>query len=64
MSQITRVGVDIAKSVFHIHAVDRFGERKWKGKYARTKWLNAITDKVPQGAEIAMEACGSSQIPK
>ncbi|QIR13405.1 IS110 family transposase [Shewanella aestuarii] len=60
MSQITRVGVDIAKSVFHVHAVDRFGERQWKGKYSRTKWLNAITDKVPQGAEVAMEACGSS----
>ncbi len=60
MGQITRVGVDIAKSVFHIHAVDKFGERQWKGKYSRAKWLNAITEKVSQGAEVAMEACGSS----
>ncbi len=60
MSQITKVGVDIAKSVFHIHAVDRFGTRQWKGKYSRTAWLKAIVDKVPQGAEVAMEACGSS----
>ena len=60
MGQITRVGVDIAKSIFHVHAVDRYGERQWKGKYSRTKWLNAITDNVPQGAEVAMEACGSS----
>ena len=54
MGQITRVGVDIAKSVFHVHAVDRFGERQWKGKYCRTKWLVAIEDKVPKGTEIAM----------
>ena len=60
MGQITRVGVDIAKSVFHVHAVDRFGERQWKGKYCRTKWLDAIENKVPKGTEIAMEACGSS----
>ena len=60
MGRITRVGVDIAKSVFHVHAVDRFGERRWKGKYSRTKWLTAIEDKVPKGAEVAMEACGSS----
>ena len=60
MGQITRVGVDIAKSVFHIHAVDRFGARQWKGRYSRTVWLKAIVDKVPQGAEIAMEACGPS----
>ena len=60
MGQIIRVGVDIAKSVFHVHAVDRFGERQWKGKYCRTKWLDAIENKVPKGTEIAMEACGSS----
>lgn len=60
MRNITRVGVDIAKSIFHIHAVDRFGKCQWKGKYSRTKWLNAILEKVPKGAEIAMEACGSA----
>lgn len=60
MGQITRVGVDIAKSVFHVHAVDRFGEQQWNGKYSRIKWLKAIEDKVPKGAEVAMEVCGSS----
>ena len=60
MGQIARVGVDIVKSVFHVHAVDRFGERQWKRKYCRTKWLDAIEDRVPKGTEIAMEACGSS----
>jgi len=28
---ITRVGVDIAKSVFHIHAVDRHDAVLWRG---------------------------------
>ncbi|WP_395344265.1 IS110 family transposase [Ningiella sp. W23] len=60
MGNITRVGVDIAKSIFHVHAVDRFSEVKWKGKYSRSKWLAAISRKVPHGAEIAMEACSSA----
>jgi hypothetical protein len=33
MGNITRVGVDIAKFIFHVHAVDRFSEVQWKGKY-------------------------------
>lgn len=57
---ITRVGVDIAKSVFHVHGVDRHHEVQWRGKYTRDKWLNAIVKRVPQGAEIGMEACASA----
>jgi transposase len=60
MGNITRVGVDIAKSIFHIHVVDRFSEIQWKGKYSRSKWLAMICKKVPLDAEIAMEACGSA----
>jgi transposase len=60
MGNITRVGVDIAKSIFHVHAVDRFSEVQWKGKYSRSKWLAVISKRVPIGAEIAMEACGSA----
>jgi|TARA_R110002050_G_scaffold299981_1_gene467190 transposase len=60
MGNITRVGVDIAKSIFHVHAVDRFSEIQWKGKYSRSKWLAVIVEKVPISAEIAMEACGSA----
>ncbi len=57
---ITRVGVDIAKSVFHVHGVDRHDQVQWRGKYSRAKWLNAIVKRVPAGAEIGMEACASS----
>ncbi len=57
---ISRVGVDIAKSVFHVHGVDRHEALQWQGKYARGKWLDAITKRVPTGAEIGMEACASA----
>lgn len=38
---ITRVGVDIAKSVFHVHGVDRHDQVLWTGKYSCQKWLDA-----------------------
>lgn len=57
---IIRVGVDIAKSVFHVHGVDRQGKCNWSGKYSRAKWVDQIRKKVPQEAEIAMEACASA----
>lgn len=57
---ISRVGVDIAKSVFHVHGADRHEQMQWRGKYPRDKWLDAVANRVPVGAEIAMEACASS----
>jgi transposase len=57
---ITRVGVDIAKSVFHVYGVDRHEQVQWQGKYTRQKWLDALTQRVPAGAEIGMEACASA----
>src|SRR5690554_4047372 len=57
---ISRVGVDIAKSVFHVHGVDRHDQVQWRGKYPREKWLDAIVKRVPTGAEIGMEACASA----
>ncbi len=57
---IIRVGVDIAKSVFHVHGVDRQGKCCWSGKYSRAKWVDQIRKKVPNEAEIAMEACASA----
>ena len=60
MGNITREDIDIAKSIFHVHAVDRFSEIQWKGKHSRSKWLAVIVEKVQFSAEIAMEACGSA----
>ena len=58
--KIIRVGVDIAKSVFHCHGVDRFEKTQWQGKYRRERWLDALSKRVPKGSEIGMEACASS----
>lgn len=41
---ITRVGVDIAKSVFHVHAVDRHDQLQWQGKFKRQRWVAALCD--------------------
>ena len=58
--KITRVGVDIAKSVFHVHGVDRHDKKVWTGKLTRSKWLAAVCEKVEPGSEIGMEACAGS----
>ena len=57
---ITRVGVDIAKSVFHVHAVDRHGSMVWQAKLKRNQWLTALSERLAPGAEIGMEACASA----
>lgn len=57
---IIRVGVDIAKSVFHVHGVDRHDQVLWTGKYSRQKWVDALCKRVPAGAEVGIEACASA----
>jgi transposase len=43
---ITQVGIDIAKSVFHVHAVDRHDQTQWQAKLKRNQWLGALCDRV------------------
>ena len=58
--KITRIGVDIAKSVFHIHAVDRHEQLVWQVKLTRQNWLKSLCKRVEPGAEVGMEACASA----
>ena len=58
--QITRIGVDIAKSVFHVHAFDRHDHCQWEKKLKRHEWIDSLCEQVPQGALVAMEACASA----
>lgn len=58
--KITRVGVDIAKNVLHVHGVDRHDKKLWAVKLSCSKWLASISDKVEPGAEIGIEACAGS----
>ena len=58
--KITRVGVDLAKSVFQVHGVDRSGQCVWKRQLKRSSWLKVLTEKLEPGCEIGMEACGGA----
>jgi transposase len=57
---VTRVGVDIAKSVFHVHGVDRRDQPQWCANLKRTDWLDALCDRAAPGAEVGIEACASA----
>jgi len=58
--KIKRIGVDIAKNVFHVHGVDRYGKLLWQKKLKRNEWISAVREKAEPGTEIAMEACATS----
>jgi transposase len=57
MNKLSRVGVDLAKNVFQLHGVDRYGETAWRRRLTRDKWLKVLLDKVEPGCVIGMEAC-------
>ncbi len=57
---LSRVGIDLAKNVFQLHGVDRYGKAVWKRRLKRDQWLEVLLDKVAPGCEIGMEACASA----
>ena len=57
---IMRVGVDLAKNVFHVHGVDRNEKPVWRRRLTRGKWLKTLLEKVEPGCEIGMEACAGA----
>jgi transposase len=60
MGEITRVGVDLAKSVIQVHAVDAAGKLVANRQLSRDKFLTWCAQ-LPAGCLVAMEACGGSQ---
>ena len=58
--KIIRVGVDLAKNVFHVHGVDHNEKPVWQRKLSREKWLEVVLEKVEPGCEIGMEACAGA----
>jgi len=36
---LSRVGIDLAKNVFQLHGVDRYGKVVWKRRLKRDQWL-------------------------
>ena len=64
MSEITRaliarVGVDLAKMVIQVHAVDRAGQRVVARSMKRDQFL-AWCAQLPAGCVVAMEACSGA----
>ena len=56
---IARVGVDLAKNVIHVHAVDRAGRRVVARAIKREQFL-AWCAQLPAGCVVAMEACSGA----
>ncbi len=59
MNTITRVGVDLAKYLIQVHAVDAAGKVVTSRALKREKFLLWCTG-LPTGCLIAMEACSGS----
>ncbi len=59
MSKITRVGVDLAKRVLQVHAVDGSGQRVTSRALPRDKFLTWC-GQLPPGCMLAMEASSSA----
>ena len=58
--KIIRVGVDLAKNVFHIHGVDCKEKPVWQRRLTRARWLETLVEKVEPSCEIGMEACAGA----
>ena len=56
--KITTIGLDLAKEVFQIHAVDERGKLAQKKKLKRKEMSTYFANLEP--CLIGMEACGSS----
>jgi transposase len=60
MNKPGRAGIDLAKNIFQLHGVDRYGKAVWRRRLTRDKWLGVLLEKVEPGCEIGMEACAGA----
>ena len=58
MSEVTTIGLDIAKNAFHAHGVDARGAALFSRKISRTKLLEFFAGQAR--CTVALEACGGS----
>ena len=58
LSTVTRVGLDLAKRVFQVHAVDAKGEIVMARKLTRSQLIPFFAELPP--CVVAMEACSSA----
>ncbi|EJL21254.1 IS110 family transposase [Novosphingobium sp. AP12] len=58
MSEVTTIGLDIAKNVFHAHGADASGRALFSRKISRTKLLEFFAQQ--RQCTVALEACGGA----
>ena len=58
MSEVSTIGLDIAKNVFHAHSADAGGSALFSRKISRTKLLEFFAKQPP--CLVALEACGGA----
>ena len=56
--KIETLGIDLAKSVFHLYGVDAYGKALMKKRLSRKKLLEFMANLAP--CRIGMEACGGA----
>lgn len=54
----TMIGVDLAKSVFQVHAASMTGEVRYRRKLSRQAFRSFMAEQAP--AAVVLEACGSA----
>ena len=59
MTDVKRVGIDLAKMIFHVTAVDERGELVERKRFRRAG-LHSYLTLLPPGCVVAMETCGSA----
>jgi len=58
MKTYSRIGIDIAKNCFQVHAVDAEGRNALRRKFSRSGIEKFLSEAAP--TEIGLEACGSA----
>lgn len=58
MNEITLIGIDTAKRVFHVVGIDAHGEYVWRRKLRRTQLLSTLSRLAV--CEVVLEACAAS----
>jgi transposase len=58
MSKITLIGIDTAKSVFHLVGIDQGGKYVWRRRLSRAKLLPSLAQIEP--CVVVLEACAAS----
>ena len=59
MDNVTRIGIDLGKRVFHVTAVDADGEVLERRRLRRAQ-LETYLARLPAGRVVAMESCGGA----